>query len=128
MRILILEDCPLTADHLAHLLRAEGCDIVAAAATARDAIQVLNTVDCDAAIVDVNLAGSNSIPAASALALRKIPFVVVSGYPARELPQALRGAPFVPKPVHAAALLSALQTAMKPPHAGREGELAANTT
>lgn len=104
MRVLIVEDCPLTAHELAAQLGGAGYEIIATAAAACDAIRILQNCVCDAAVLDANLAGSSSVPVATALISRKIPFVVVSGYAPRWLPSELRAAPFVPKPVTGAAL------------------------
>ena len=50
------------------------------------ALNLIENIGCDAAIVDANLAGVSATPAAAALYARGLPFVVLSGY-TREQPQ-----------------------------------------
>jgi DNA-binding NarL/FixJ family response regulator len=109
MRVLLVEDEPLVAIHIATILERGGHEIAARAGTADEVIRLLNVVSCDVAVVDANLAGSSSAPVATALSTRRIPFVVVSGYPQRDLILPLKDAPFVPKPVESSDLLSAIE-------------------
>lgn len=52
----------------------------------------------DAAILDINLAGTSVFPAADALRERGIPFMFVSGYGAEGLPAEYRQRPVLQKP------------------------------
>jgi DNA-binding response OmpR family regulator len=108
MRIVIVEDEILIAQSMADLLTDEGHHIVGLAGSADQVIQILKDQTCDLAILDANLAGSNICPVAAALGLRSIPFIVVSGYPQRDLVLPLRSAPFLPKPVRREDLLAAV--------------------
>jgi CheY-like chemotaxis protein len=108
MRILVVEDEALIAAEIAAVLRRAGYSVVGTADSAEQVIAVLSQTECDFAVVDANLAGSSTAPVATALERRSIPFVVVSGYAQRELLLPLRNAPFVPKPINDAHLLSAL--------------------
>jgi CheY-like chemotaxis protein len=52
----------------------------------------------DAAILDVNLAGTDVFPVADALRRRGVPFLFASGYGERGLPGAFADSPILQKP------------------------------
>jgi len=54
--------------------------------------------ECDAALIDVNLAGHPVDEIASTLTKRNIPFAFVSGYGRESLPQGFREAALLRKP------------------------------
>jgi DNA-binding response OmpR family regulator len=110
MRVLVVEDEQLIAHSIADILTDGGYEIAGIAASADQVIRLLGQERCDLAVVDANLAGSSSVPVATALVSRAIPYVVVSGYARRELQLPLLNAPFVPKPINARELLDALVT------------------
>src|SRR5271157_1996935 len=68
--------------------------------------------DPDLAIIDITLQDGNSVELAKKLCGRKIPFLVVSGYPAESdgIDEIFKSAPWVVKPVTPASLQSALQS------------------
>jgi DNA-binding response OmpR family regulator len=107
-RVLVVEDEQLIAHSIADILTEGGYEIAGIAASADQVIQLLGQERCDLAVVDANLAGSSSVPVATALGSRAIPYVVVSGYSRRELQLPLLSAPFVPKPINGRDLLDAL--------------------
>lgn len=109
MRVLIIEDEFLIATTLAKFITDAGHVVVGMTASAKNAIQLLNDRKCDAAVLDANLAGSSSDPIGTALRLRGVPFVVVSGYSQRQLLSSLKDAPFLPKPVNPGELLDILE-------------------
>jgi DNA-binding response OmpR family regulator len=108
MRVLVVEDEQIIAQSIADILTDAGYEIAGFAASADEVIRLLGEVRCDLAVVDANLAGSSSVPVATALGSRNIPYVVVSGYARRELQLPLLNALFVPKPIHARDLLDVL--------------------
>lgn len=72
------------------------------------ALALIESTAFDAAIVDANLAGVSSSPAASALMARGLPFIVLSGYSPEQLLGAFPGALFMKKPCRPAQLIEAL--------------------
>ena len=97
-RIIIVEDEPLIAESLRTDLVDAGFEIVGVASRIDRAIKLIEEIECDAAIVDANLAGKSSAPAAAALAARKIPCIVLSGYARDQLPSEFSEAFYVQKP------------------------------
>jgi len=81
IRVLLVEDEPLVAMGIADQLSAAGASIVARCATARSAIDALQTKEVDVAVIDFVLADSNSGQVQAALESKGVPFVVLTGYP-----------------------------------------------
>jgi DNA-binding response OmpR family regulator len=108
-RILIIEDEPMLAYALEEVLVEAGFEITGVVGRLERALTMIAIGDCDAAIVDANLAGVSAVPAASALAARAIPFLVVSGYSPDQQQGAFSGAPFVQKPCRPDELIAALR-------------------
>jgi len=73
-RILVVEDEMLIVMMIESMLSDLGCESVAAAATVTQAIALIDGQTFDAAMLDVNLNGTNSRPVADALAARGVPF------------------------------------------------------
>ena len=84
-RILIVEDEPMIALTLQDLLVEAGFEVACVAGKLEKALALIEGAGCDAAIVDANLAGVSTSPAALALAARGVPFIVLSGYSAEQL-------------------------------------------
>lgn len=110
MRILIIEDEPILALDLEQSLADAGFAIVGVATRLAKALELIECSDCDAAILDGNLAGVSSEPAAAALAARGVPFLVMSGYSATQLHADFPTAPFIQKPSQVAHVIAALST------------------
>src|SRR5258708_14074426 len=79
-RILLIEDEPLVAMDVESTLTAAGCKGVGQAATLERAKQLIEEADCDAALVDVNLAGQPVDELTTLLTRRNRPFSFVTGY------------------------------------------------
>ena len=109
-RILIIEDDPTMAHDIQDLLVEAGFEIAGMAGKLEKALALIEGGACDAAIVDANLAGVSASPAASALAARGLPFIVLSGYSREQLRDAFPGALFIQKPCPPAQLIQALNT------------------
>jgi two-component SAPR family response regulator len=80
-RLLVAEDEAVIAMDYAAMLSSAGAEIVGTAQTVGEVINHLNQHHVDAAIVDFVLADGNSSTLQAILTERRIPFVVVSGYP-----------------------------------------------
>src|SRR5579859_585476 len=100
-RVLIVEDEPMLAFTVEDLLLEAGFEIAGVVGRLAAALTLIEGGACDAAIVDANLAGVSASPAASALAARGIPFIVLSGYLPEQQQGIFPGAIFVQKPCRA---------------------------
>lgn len=116
-RVLILDDEPMIAMDLEYLLLDAGYAIACVTGKIDAALLVINSGGCDAAILDANLSGVSAAPAAAALTALGIPFLVLSGYSADQLPENMRSAPCVQKPAHPTELIDLLSGIVKARHA-----------
>ncbi|HEV7278365.1 MAG TPA: response regulator [Devosiaceae bacterium] len=112
-RLLICEDDFLIASDLASTLSDCGATIVGFAAEADKALELAqrDTMEVDAAILDIRLGGELAYPVARALLDRGVGVVFYSGYSDRDVPVEFAAVPFVSKPADAATILQALQLA-----------------
>ena len=111
--ILVAEDEMLLAMMLEDRLTASGYQVLKAARLAK-CLELAESAPIDLAILDINLAGEVSFPAALALRRRGIPFVFSSGYGDDDLPEAWRNERILQKPYDSRQLneaLSALRAA-----------------
>lgn len=97
-RILIVEDEPLLAIHLEDLLTDLGHRVIAIATRIDRALVLPRESEIDIAILDVNVAGSQSFGTADVLRERGIPFVFATGYGAEGLVEGYRQEPILQKP------------------------------
>ena len=81
MRLLVAEDDAVIAMDYAGMLSSAGAEIVSTARTAGEAVAHLQDDAVDAAIVDFLLADGKSSELQAILTEKRIPFVVISGYP-----------------------------------------------
>jgi DNA-binding NarL/FixJ family response regulator len=107
-RIIIIEDEPLIALDLQDLLVDAGFEIVGVAGKLENALALIESTVFDAAIVDANLAGVSSSPAATALTARGRPFILLSGYSVKQQFAAFPGGHFIQKPGRPAQLIQTL--------------------
>jgi len=108
-RVIIIEDEPLVAMDLESCLAAAGCEVVGSAGTVRDAKTLCAEAACDAALIDVNIAGQPVDELAATLTKRNIPFAFVTGYGREALPQGFRDALVVGKPFDETALIATVE-------------------
>ena len=109
MRILIVEDEFFAAHLLEEDLRAAGFVTLGPFTTLGRAIEAARSEDFDLAILDVNLNGEMVYPLADELVARGMPFVFLSGYSLRDLPERFRTLPKVSKPYSAPVLMAEIQ-------------------
>jgi DNA-binding response OmpR family regulator len=107
-RILIVEDEPLIAESLRTVLVEAGFEVAGIAGRVEKALQLIEKVGCDAAVLDANLAGASARPAAAALAAHETPFIVLSGYTREQLQPEFLGGVFIQKPYRASQLIDQL--------------------
>jgi CheY-like chemotaxis protein len=80
LRVLVVEDEGAIAAFIEILLGDMGCLVVGPASTVAQALELGGSRDIDAALLDVKLGNQVSIPVGEALAARRIPFVLMTGY------------------------------------------------
>ena len=99
LRILVVEDEFLVADHIAATLDELGYAVVGPVATVAEALAIIASEPIDGALLDANLNGDSSAPIADMLNARAVPFVVCTGYGMLKLgAEVLEAAPRVVKP------------------------------
>lgn len=112
-RVLVVEDESLVAMLLETILEDMGCTPVGPASNIDEGeAMARDTVDLDAALLDVNVAGRQVFPVAAALKERGVPFVFSTGQGEGGLPDEWRGAITIQKPFTEAAVRDALMKAM----------------
>lgn len=107
-RVLVVEDEYLIRMLLEDMLADLGYAVAAAVGSIAEARAHAATGDFSAAILDVNLEGQEIFPVADMLAARSLPFVFVTGYGERSLPERYRDRPALQKPFQAEQLDAAL--------------------
>jgi CheY-like chemotaxis protein len=107
-RVLVVEDEYLIRMLLEDMLSDLGYSIAAAVGTVAEASALASKGDFNAAILDVNLDGQEIYPVADILKERGLPFVFVTGYGERALPDRYRDRPALQKPFQAEQLSKAL--------------------
>jgi DNA-binding response OmpR family regulator len=99
--VLLVEDEPLAAMSIVDELTKAGAVVVGPCCTTGRAVAELGKNDIDVAIVDYVLADSNSEQLQAVLEERRVPFVVVTGFPRvlvrRDLRQRVLSKPISPE-------------------------------
>ena len=112
-RVLVVEDEFLIALHLEDVLTAMGHQVVGSASRLNEALDLARTGDIDFAVLDVNLAGTQSFPVAEVLRERGIPFVFATGYGVEGLVDGYRDQPTLQKPYERYELEQAIKSAFE---------------
>jgi CheY-like chemotaxis protein len=107
-RVLVVEDEYLIRMLLEDMLADLGYAVAGAVGSMAEASALAANGDFSAAILDVNLDGEEIYPVADILSTRGLPFVFVTGYGERNLPERYRGRPTLQKPFQAEQLDAAL--------------------
>lgn len=109
LQILVVEDTFLVAMDLSDQLTDSGCDVIGPAASVQQALDQIDGIALDGAVLDVNLDGERSFPIAELLASRGIPFLFLTGYDSPAVfPDEFQQAPRLSKPVDPKALTDAV--------------------
>jgi len=111
-RVLVVEDESLVAMLLETMLEDMGCTPVGPASTVDEGLKLASEERLDAALLDVNVAGTPVFAVAEALESRGIPLVFSTGYGEGGLPENWRGRPTVQKPFTEAVIRDALMKAI----------------
>jgi CheY-like chemotaxis protein len=107
-RVLVVEDEPMIRLLLDDMLSDLGYTMAAEAGRLDDALAAAKKGEFDVAILDVNLNGQPITPVVEVLIERGVPFVFVSGYGRRGIPDAHSSIPLLQKPFQTDGLARAL--------------------
>ncbi len=110
-KVLVIEDEPVVAMQLEEMLSDLGMEAVGFARTLDKALAA-DTRRFDVAVVDIDLRGQRSYPAAQRLADAGVPLVFVTGFPRERPPQRLGEAPILLKPYGIHELAHALHSVL----------------
>jgi DNA-binding response OmpR family regulator len=113
--VLIVEDEPMLAFTLEELVVESGFVVAGVAGRLDAALAIIESGVCHAAILDTNLKGESSGPAALALTARGVPFIVLSGYSRDQQSAAFAGALHLQKPCRPERLVQALRGILSAP-------------
>ena len=116
-RILVIEDSPVVAPFTADLLSDLGCQVVGPAPNMASARELVESEKFDAAILDIHIRGERVFSICEALAARKIPFVLTSGYADWQVPDKWRDRPRLQKPYTIDQVEQALSALLTPSNA-----------
>ena len=105
LRVFVVEDEFLLSLALEDDLVTAGCSVVGPFSTLASAIEASRREPFDLAILDVNLHGEAIFPLADELRERGVPFVLLTGYGAADLPQRFTASPRLSKPYDPAVLV-----------------------
>jgi DNA-binding response OmpR family regulator len=108
MSILIVEDEVIIGMMLASEISRAGGNPVGPVTSVASALKEIEQRPLDLVMLDAKLGDGSGAELAACLEARSIPYVVVSGYDKAHLPQALRNAVFVAKPVSLPGLMEAI--------------------
>jgi len=108
LSVLIVEDEIIIGMMLANEITLAGGTAIGPVNTVATAVKEIESRLVDAVILDAKLIDGSGAELAASLEKRRIPYVVVSGYDKESLPQGLRGAPFMAKPMSMPLLVEAI--------------------
>jgi CheY-like chemotaxis protein len=113
LRVLVVEDELLVFLQIEDAL--PDCTIIGPARSPAEALALIERDNPQAALLDVNLSGERVTPVAEHLRSMHVPFVLVTGYGQRDLPEpVLAAAPRIGKPFRSADIVQALASAVEP--------------
>lgn len=101
---MVVEDDALVALDLEMMLKAAGCEVIGPLGWLDQALSFAVKEEFDGALLDIHLRGTLVYPVADVLAIREIPFMFLSGYGYRDLPQRFSDRPIWSKPYTTKAL------------------------
>jgi DNA-binding response OmpR family regulator len=112
VRVLVVEDDPLTAMDLEDTLAQAGAAVVGLCQTLDEAMARAKIEDFAVAVLDFSLGSDTASPVARRLIHRGVPFVLCTGKSSRDPSLAEWACPIVEKPASPRALVSAVKTVL----------------
>jgi DNA-binding response OmpR family regulator len=113
--VLIVEDDYFVANECATVLRARGARVLGPVPDVQGAREQLRVESPDCVLLDVNLKGEMVFEFARDLLARQVPAVFTTGYDSSFLPESLRGARCLKKPVEGRDLIHAIRVETRVP-------------
>ena len=107
--VLIVEDEFIIGLMLKKEIALVGGTSIGPVTSVSDALKEIESQIIHVAVLDAKLVDGTSAELAGRLEDRRIPYLVVSGYDKTGLPEGLRSAPFIAKPVSVPLLMEAIQ-------------------
>lgn len=104
--ILAVEDEQLVALEIAHMLKQAGFEPLGPARTVSQALELLKSKRCHAAVLDINPGKETSERVAVELTRFKTPFISVSGYSRARQPCVFKSAPALARPLQPELLIA----------------------
>ena len=99
IRVLVIEDSFMIVSMLQLVFENFGWTMVGPAARIPKALELIQSENFDAVLLDINLDGEMCWPVAEVLQARGIPFVLSTGYEVSQIvPDSLKGIKFIKKP------------------------------
>ena len=111
-RVLIVEDEAAISILMEDMLLDLGIEIIGPASRLDPALQLAREADFDAAILDINIAGTQSYPAADVLRSRGTPVIFATGYGSSVLPEHFKSCQILQKPFDQHRFSETLHTAL----------------
>jgi CheY-like chemotaxis protein len=108
-RVLVVEDEAMVAMLLEDMVLDFGSEVVGPIAKVHEAINLAQSAELDAAILDVNVDGSVIFPVADILSDRGIPLIFATGYGPKVLPARFCNCPTLSKPFSYQSLVDVLR-------------------
>jgi CheY-like chemotaxis protein len=108
-RVLLVEDEAMIAMLVEDMLEDLGHELVRVATCLEEAVAAAGSESVDLAILDLNLSGVLTYPAADVLAERGIPFIFATGYGSGGIKDAYSSRPTLQKPFNMEALGHAIR-------------------
>jgi CheY-like chemotaxis protein len=112
-RVLVVEDESMVTMLLQDFLEDMGCEVAGVASRLKEALEKIDALTFDVAILDVNLDGQQTLPVAQALLAHDRRFVFATGYGATTVPPEFRAVPILQKPFQQQDLERALRAALQ---------------
>ncbi|MBS0419422.1 MAG: response regulator [Proteobacteria bacterium] len=109
LRVLVVEDDYLVAADMCAALMRRGAIIIGPASNLRRTRELLRQYRPDCALLDLNLNGVLAFELAEEFEHEGVPTIFTTGYDAAFLPESLRAAPCLQKPVNFKALVKLIQ-------------------